>query len=603
MVKYFDYYNLDYHLLKKNAKEYKFINDRVRDEYFLGLERAKKKAYDVIPFEKEENEYEPGTREWVEKEITNCKKNIFHFCQYIKILDPTASLIPYQPYLYQQQYYRTLMDNRYIISDKCRQVGFSVGTYVYLLWHALFKMHQTIEIISINDDLSKDFLRKLKKTYKSMPDWMLSIPLFQTGAAVGGTDNEHALGFGNGSLIKSLPRREEGARSGALSILVFDEAAFIDYMDKQWRGSYFTIAKSQQAKALVISTRNGTVGKGEWYYKRLTAAQNGESNFNLIEVDWWEVPDFLINPKWLDDTYRETDRDTFLQEVCKMWLVAGDTVLDKDKLLNYKVEEHEYNKVFNTETEKFEEIKNLHIWKKPREDTGYAVVADVGTGSAKSFSACHVFDLEDNSQVAEFKDKINTNDYAKLLIKVANYYNGAIIVVERNNPGEAVVSDLVNVHKYKNLYRRKRKKAQYRDWGWVTSTKTRPLVINDLIEDFDNDNILLRSQRTINEALSFVWDEKSGKPKASGGAQDDLVLAWGIFCHLKEHLYDVMKDLIAPLASEEPESKIFGIAYKTEVEKHFRDYYWVYGEKTQKKIKENIDLDKPQKTYVGPIAD
>jgi len=610
MIKYFDYYNLDYNSLKRNAEKQKFVNDLVRDEYFIGLERARKKTYDNIEaFQPLPNDFDKGTKEWVLQEIKNSKRSIMHFSQYCRILDPTESFIDYNPYLYQQSYYNVLKDSKYVISDKCRQVGFSVGTQVYLLHELMFKKNQRIEIISINDNISKEFLKKLKGTYDNLVDWWKEIPMFQKKPKDEGGNNEHEMTLNNGSNIKSLPRTKQGSRSGSLSILVFDEAAFIEYMKDQWKGSYYSIAKSEKSKAIVISTRNGNMGIGEWYYNMLTSTENGETDFNLVEVNWWEVPDYLINPKWLDATYKNTSRDSFLQEVCKKWLVAGETVLDKEKLLNYRIMEHISTSIVNQETQRTEAIDGLRIFRKPviEDDDGhprrYAITADVGTGGSKSFSAFHVFDLYDHTQVAEFKKRITTNEYSKLLIRVAKYYNEAVIAWERNNPGEAITSDLVKIYKYIKCYRRSRRKPQYRDWGWVTSNKTRPLMVNDLIEDFTNDNIKICSKRTIDEGLSFIWNEKNGKPEAAAGAVDDLIMSLSIYCHLKNHLDKVSIPKAAMFKDDQGfRKKVWNIVYDDQVEAYYRENYWLYGESTRKKINDRYGIEEvePEKKRGRP---
>jgi hypothetical protein len=610
MINYFDYYNLDYESLYNNAQKYKFINDVVKNEYFLGIERGKNKIYENLNlFQPLDNIYPKGSPKWITQEIKNCKTDILHFCQYLKILDPTDSFIPYKPYLYQQEYYRALNESKYVISDKCRQIGFSVGTYIYLLHQAMFKKDQRIDIISINDDLATSFLKKLKGTYDSMEDWIKMIPFFQK--TKDGGNNEHTFSLQNGSMIKSLPRRKEGARSSSLSILVFDEAAFIEYMDLQWRGSYASIAKSEKSKAIIISTRNGNSGVGGWYYDKLTSTQNGETDFTLVEANWWEVPEYLVDPAWLDGHWKNTSRDSFLQEVCKKWIISGETVLSKEKLLGYKVKEPISNKIINIETGRSENIEGLAVFEIPAsgvkderdeyidEPNRYAIVADVGTGSAKSFSSFHIFNLDNNEQVAEYKRRITTNEYAKLLIKVSKYYNEAIIVFERNNPGEAICSDIINVHKYKNVFKRVRKRVSYKDWGWTTTTKTRPLIINSLIEDFENDNIKINGKRTIDESLTFIWNEKTQKPEAATGSNDDLIISLAIYCYLKERLIqDSAPKTHIMRGDDTAKTKIWDIIYDTDVEHQYREYYWLYGKKTREKINKRFNIEKPKEPPV-----
>ena len=605
MISYFDYYQLDYDKLYAKAKEHKFCNELVQDEYFLGLERARKKVYQNLSLEDLDvsiNPHPVGSEIWLKEEIRLCKKNILYFCRHLKIKDQTEGFLNYNPYLYQQNYYYEFMRSKYIISDKCRQVGFSIATQALLLHKLLFFKDQLIEIISTDDEVSKSFLEKLKGTYDNLPEWFRRIPHFGSVPPT----NAHRLSLGNGSSVKSLPRKEEGSRSGSLSILVFDEAAFIEGMKKMWAGSYYAIAKSDKSKVIIISTRNGNMGKGEWYYNMLTQTEEGNTDFNLIGVDWWEVPEYITNPAWLDGAFKNTARDIFLQEVCKKWLVAGDTVLDKEKLLNYKVIDPISHSIVSYETKKTEVLNDLHIFKQPKEGGRYAITADCGAGS-KSYSSFHVFDLETYEQVAEYKKKMDTPDYATVLVKVGYYYGLATLVIEINNPGLAVMSHIFKTLKYptSHIYKRKRKQAAYRDYGWVTSTKTRPLLVNDLIDCFQNDRVKINSKRTIDELLCFIWEDRTGKAKASAGANDDLVIALGIYCHLREVLMDLGQSVfsVRPLKDDQKlvEEKVWKLFQESEIVSFYNDNYDLFSEKTQKKIKDNLTIDESDSMFAPLI--
>ena len=64
--------------------------------------------------------------------------------------------------------------------------------------------------------------------------------------------------------------------------------------------------------------------------------------------------------------------------------------------------------------------KNLWVWEAPDYSRNYMVVADVARGDGKDYSAFHVFDLETNAQVAEFKKPTVTK---RIWIYVGRYCN------------------------------------------------------------------------------------------------------------------------------------------------------------------------------------
>ena len=62
--------------------------------------------------------------------------------------------------------------------------------------------------------------------------------------------------------------------------------------------------------------------------------------------------------------------------------------------------------------------------------------------------------------------------------------------------------------------------------GFSTTTKTRPLIISAIDTYMNNKDILIRSNRLIDEMFTFIWN--NGKAEAMKGYNDDLIMALGI---------------------------------------------------------------------------
>ena len=75
------------------------------------------------------------------------------------------------------------------------------------------------------------------------------------------TINYH-LYLRNGSQIKAIASNESAGRSESLSLLILDEAAFIDKIDTIWTAAQQTLATG--GKCIAISTPNGV---GNWFHK------------------------------------------------------------------------------------------------------------------------------------------------------------------------------------------------------------------------------------------------------------------------------------------------------------------------------------------------
>jgi hypothetical protein len=62
--------------------------------------------------------------------------------------------------------------------------------------------------------------------------------------------------------------------------------------------------------------------------------------------------------------------------------------------------------------------------------------------------------------------------------------------------------------------------------GFSTTVKTRPLIISALDTYMNDKDILIRSNRIIDELFTFIWN--NGKAEAMKGYNDDLTMAMGI---------------------------------------------------------------------------
>jgi hypothetical protein len=169
------------------------------------------------------------------------------------------------------------------------------------------------------------------------------------------------------------------------------------------------------------------------------------------------------------------------------------------------------------------------------------VVADVARGDSSDYSAAQVIDIEDCSQVAEYRGMITTKDYGNFLVSLATEYNNALLVIENANVGWACIQQVIdrgygnlfymsNDLKYidveKQITNRHYREERQMVAGFSTTTKTSPLIISSLDSYIQNKDILIRSVRLIDELFTFIWN--NGKAEAMRGYNDDLTMAMGI---------------------------------------------------------------------------
>jgi len=76
-----------------------------------------------------------------------------------------------------------------------------------------------------------------------------------------------------------------------------------------------------------------------------------------------------------------------------------------------------------------------------------------GGGSEGDYSAAEVLDMETGVQCAEFAGHVGGLELAWLMTRLATEYNGAWLVVERNNHGSGVLALAETVCGYGRIYR------------------------------------------------------------------------------------------------------------------------------------------------------
>lgn len=170
----------------------------------------------------------------------------------------------------------------------------------------------------------------------------------------------------------------------------------------------------------------------------------------------------------------------------------------------------------------------IRIYEEPVPGRPYVIGGDTAGEGSDCFTA-HVIDNTDGHQVAELQHPLSEILYARQVFCLGHYYNDALIGVEVNFSTYPELK-LEEWH-YPNLYQRERfdtyKNKMVKSFGWVTSPKTRPIILAGLHTVMDEAPELVVSFETLGEMLTFVYG-KDRKPEAASGEHDDLVMAAAI---------------------------------------------------------------------------
>lgn len=462
-------------------------------------------------------------RQLIRDEYIKCAHDPAYFMRkYCHIQHPQKGKILFNLYEFQSEVLHLLRDNPYQIILKSRQLGISTLAAGYSLWLMTFHENKNCLCIATKQETAKNMVTKVKFMYENLPSW-LAVDFEEK--------NKLTLRLKNGSQIKATSAASDAGRSEAVSYLIIDEAAFIDNIDHIWASAQQTLATG--GGATVLSTPFGT---GNWFHQMWVKAEARENQFIPIKLPWFVHPD--RNQEWRDaqDTLLGDPR-LAAQECDCDFSTSGDTVIHPDDI-KY-IEE-------NTIKEPIERRgldKALWIWDYPDYTKQYLVIVDVARGDGKDSSTIQVIETQSNVQVAEYKGQIPPKELGYLARGVAVEYNNGILVVENNSYGWMTIQTILEIG-YDKLYYSS-KNSEFADSyfdpyadnsnmipGFITSSKTRPIIISKFKEVINEKSLIIQSKRTLGEIKTFIW--KSGRPEAQQGYNDDLIIPLCIGAHLRD---------------------------------------------------------------------
>ena len=165
---------------------------------------------------------------------------------------------------------------------------------------------------------------------------------------------------------------------------------------------------------------------------------------------------------------------------------------------------------------------DLMEWLPAMPKRSFVVSVDpAGGGSAGDYSAIEVIDMETGVQCAEYAAHVAGLELARKAAELAERYNHASLVVERNNHGCGVLAYLESDCKYDHVY------EQHGLAGWLTTSLSRPRMLADLGSALVEAPGNFQSARFLRECRTFVR-QPNGIPAAQPGTHDDLVMAMAI---------------------------------------------------------------------------
>lgn len=540
--------------------------------------------------------------------------NKYQFEEYIKCLSDKSRIyfienylstfnaderkeVPFKLFPRQKVYLKTLVGNDNIVTVKHRQCGITTVSSAWVTGQLVFaakESPETVLCIGNKKDISEQLVSKIGTFLDQVPRWMWGDEFYspdpdspKNTKSIYKKRNSGCIELFNGCIVHARSSGENASRGiSAVSVLIFDEAAFIQNGVSVYSSAVAACASVSHAKIVLISTPNG---KDPLYWRTYDNAINKRNNFEFVEFKWFQDLRYNRNLKWIKKNEETGETETIVEPVigkkgeikydeerwrklekegwkptspwyvnmCKSFnndeqkiaqeldisfLGSSDTVVPVEV-----IEKHSQENVIEITDDwnlRDNLVKETWIWKDPIPGHRYIISCDPSSGSGSDYSAIQVIDVDavdENGvpffeQVLEYNGKLNGSEVGQLVYRYGTVYNDALAVVEAiGGYGDAIILTLQELG-YPNLYYDDTNLKNYTND--TIKTKKNNIDTKQQLPGFRTNALRLQMISNFIELLknnSFrvrstrviselgTWIFKNGRPDHMDGMNDDLL--------------------------------------------------------------------------------
>ena len=494
------------------------------------------------------------------------------------------------------------------IALKYRQAGVSTVTSAWASKRLVFARKEKPEkilIIANKMDTAVEMANKVRAFVEQWPKWM------GVGFSAEKNSQRH-FKLTNGCEVKAVATSKDALRGYTPTILIFDEAAYINADEDFWSACMASL--STGGKVIVISTPNGF---DPIYYSIYSQAIKGMNDFRITEMYWFRDPRYSKDLKLIKCSdivhymlnradYKDDEITIDYSEIkvsnrdfneikerienggYKAYSSWFEAMAKKLKFDRRKIsQELECNFLGSGDNvippETMKAIKDNHLkeadnklmggalwqWKEPVEGHKYIMGMDVSRGDSEDFTTFTIIDFDNREQVLEYIGKVPPDVVAEIAYKWGIMYNAFIVTDITGGMGVATSRKLQELG-YKNLYVDGVNPAD--KWKWDPKAQDKIPGINfnskrvQIVAAFEEalrHDFGVRSQRLYNELNTFVYI--NGKPDHQKGQHDDLIMAMAMALYVAETSFSKLEK-----ATEQAKAMLESWATETST---FKDSY------------------------------
>ena len=461
------------------------------------------------------------------------------------------------------------------IALKYRQAGVSTVTAAWaskIISFAKKEKPEKVLIIANKLDTSQEMANKIRAFVGQWPQWV-GIDFAKE------KDSQKHFKLTNGCEVKAVATSKDALRGFTPTILIFDEAAFIEADNDFWAACMASL--STGGKVIVVSTPNGY---DAIYYEIYDQALRNMNDFKISEMFWFRDPrytkdlylvktndiiHYLLNKEeyptdniisWenipflkrdykdlkiiMDSGYKPSsswfegmvkklkyDKRKVSQELECNFLGSGDNVFDSTLLL--KIREN-----YIREPQNKMMGNSLWIWKEPVIGHKYVMGVDVSRGDSEDFSSFQIIDFDTREQVAEYVGKLPPDTMAEVCYKWANMYSCFVVIDITGGMGVSTARKMQELG-YKNLYvdgidvnNKWKYDSKIGEKIPGINFNNKRVQIIAAFEESMRHEFKIYSSRLFNEMNTFIYI--SGRPDHQKGHHDDLIMSISMACYVAE---------------------------------------------------------------------
>ena len=454
-----------------------------------------------------------------------------------------------------------------IIILKARQEGFSTLTEALIFHGAVTHRNREALIVAHREDATSNLFRMSKRYFDLLDEPMK--PMLKASNArelvfenPSKNPKEREKRPGLRSRIRCVTAGGKGiGRSDTLQYVHISEYAFWPDGAGGKAETLLGILQAVPAEAGTMVVIESTANGYDDFKSMWDRAVAGENDFTPLFFAWFENPEYrkpvppgtewTAEEKELQERYGLEDEQLSWRRWCiqnncggdvskfhqeypsnaeEAFLHSGEGVFDNeqvqarlerctDPIARGRIEDGRWIE---------KEQGEICIYEKPETGVPYVIGGDTAGEGSDWFTGIVINNVSGRI-VATLRRQYSEPEYVKQIRELGRMYNNALLSIEANfsTYPNAKLQEL----NYPRLYVREREDVYtgelHKSYGFRTTPQTRPRMIAQLVEVFQDHPEFFTDRALLKEMLTFVYNEDH-RPEAMVGKHDDMVMAAAI---------------------------------------------------------------------------